>query len=241
MESKFIWVKFLCLVAALLMLTAILSTYSTGAWVGIFAGFLVFIVLVGRFNRSIHLLLIAFSLIVTIILLFPSQIGLQIAHSSDALDLATRFAAWRTATNIIQTFPWTGIGLGTPAYLARSGPYLDPQQYILLSHPHNAYLEIGAMAGLPVLAIFISLLLLALYRTLRNWSLIDQGTRALYAGGLASIIALSINSFSINGWTLAPLAAAAWLIFGAISSPLPVKKQILKLISEKVTSYKQFH
>ena len=56
-----------------------------------------------------------------------------------------------------------------------------------------------------------------------NWVLVDKDTRPLLCGGIAAIVALSLNSFSINGWTLPPLAAIGWIILGVISSPLLAK------------------
>jgi len=223
-ESKSLITKALCLVATFLMLIAVLSTFSNGAWVGSFAGLLIFVVLVGRIRYSVQILLITFIIAAMMIILLPTQISLQIQHASGAQELSSRVAAWNTAIKVIYAFPWTGIGLGTFAYLARADPFRDPLQSLPLAQPHNSYLELGAMAGLPVLAIFMALLILAIYRALRNWTLSDRQTRALYAGGIASVVALSINSVSINGWTLAPIATVGWLILGAISSSV-VKKQ----------------
>jgi O-antigen ligase len=132
--------------------------------------------------------------------------------------------AWQTALEVIKAFPWTGIGLGLYAYLYRAEPFRVRAQYRPLAHPHDAYLEIGAMSGLPVLVLFLLLLALILWFALRNWARADKATRSLLAGGIAAIVALSANSVSINGWTLAPLTSLGWLILGLISSPLLTKK-----------------
>jgi hypothetical protein len=55
----------------------------------------------------------------------------------------------------------------------------------------------------------------------------------LLGGGIAAVLALSINSVSINGWTLPPLAAPGWLILGAIASPLLRKNGYHELTREK--------
>ncbi len=127
---------------------------------------------------------------------------------------------------MIKAFPLTGVGLGYQAYLLRADPYRVAAQFVPLSHPHNSYLEWGAMAGLPVLIVFMALLLFNLWLALRNWTSMDVYTRPLLGAGIAAVIALSINSVSINGWTLPPLAAVGWLILGIISSPLLVKNRI---------------
>ena len=111
-------------------------------------------------------------------------------------------------------------------YLQRSAAYGVQAKYIPLAHPHNSYLELAAMAGLPTLFVFLALLLFALWKSWRNWIQVDARTRCLLGGGIASIVALSVNSMSINGWTLPPLAAIGWLVLGAISSPLLIRKQV---------------
>jgi hypothetical protein len=79
---------------------------------------------------------------------------------------------------------------------------------------------LGAMAGLPVLITFVALIVFALWWALRNWALADVKARCLLAGGIAAVVMLSVNSWSINGWTLPPIAAIGWLVLGVISSPL---------------------
>jgi len=50
-------------------------------------------------------------------------------------------------------------------------------------------------------------------------TLTEERNRGYLISGIAAIVALSVNSFSINAWTLPPLAAAGWIILGVISSP----------------------
>jgi O-antigen ligase len=218
-ESSSLAVKTLYLCEALLMLLALLYTYSTGAWVASITAMLVFLALVGTQRSRILLLSLIVVVSAGVLVLFPAQVGFQLQHATGSTSLSIRIGAWQTAIHIIKALPITGIGLGLYAYLYRAEPYRVLAQYRPLAHPHNAYLELGAMAGLPVLILFIALLVLILWWALRNWAMADIRTRALLGGGIASVVALSINSLSINGWTLAPLSATGWLIFGAISSP----------------------
>jgi|SRR6266568_1411044 len=208
----------------LLMSIALLFTYSVGAWIGALVGIIAFILFAGR---SYYRMLVPALMVIVggiLLIIYPTEINLLFQHASDPKELLLRSGAWQTAINIIRVFPFTGIGLGPTNYLQQAEPYRDPVQYIPLAHPHNAYLELGAVAGLPVLLVFLALLLFALWCAWRNWLLVDARTRSLIGGGIAAIIALSINSLSINGWTLPPLAAVGWLILGAMASPLIVKK-----------------
>ncbi len=106
--------------------------------------------------------------------------------------------------------------------------------YIPLDHPHNSYVEWAAMAGLPVLFVFLALLVAGIRLALYNWIKADAQTRALLGSGLALIIALSFNSWSNDCWTLPPLAAIGWLILGAISSPILRESLFQKMKQEKI-------
>lgn len=233
-ESKTLAEKVIYLIEILLMLLAMLYTFSNGAWAGCFAGLIAFIVLVGRMRYRIQIFLVIFMIASFIIIVFPTQLGLQIQHATASYELSIRLAAWQTGMKVIQAFPLTGVGLGLYAYLYRAEPYRGIEQRVPLAHPHNSYLEIAAMAGLPVLAVFVALLLFALWLALRNWSAADLRSRSLLGGGIAAIAALSINSLSINAWTLAPLATLAWLILGALSSPLLTKALNASKMQKKV-------
>jgi len=229
MESSSVQGKVLYLAEVLLILPALLFTYSGGAWVGVFGGLAVFLLLLGRTSYRVLLS----SLIGLMALLgdvfFPLQLNLQIQHGTNPAELALRLGAWETGINVIRAFPLTGIGLGFEVYLQGAEPYRVAAQYLRLSHPHNSYIELGAKAGLPLLAVFIALVSFSLWQSLRNRVLLDTETRTLISGGIAAVVALSVNSFSINGWTLPPLAAVGWVILGAISSPLLSKS----LLSER--------
>ena len=212
--------KVLYLTEMFLMLLALLFTYSTGAWIATCAAFIVFVIFVGRaYNRVLLVLFLAVTATVLIVG-FPSQIALLLQHASNPYEALLRLGAWQTGIRVIAAFPLAGVGLGLRVYEARANPYRVPAQYIPLVHPHDSYLEIGAMAGLPVLIVFIALLLFSLWQALHNWIRADAQTRSLLCGGIAAVVALSVNSVSINGWTLPPLAALGWMIAGTISSPL---------------------
>lgn len=234
-ESSSFRAKSLYLAEALVMLPALLFTYSTGSWTSVFAGMIFFIIFIGRAQHRIQFVIcIAFAALILLIF-FNSQITLQLQHSSNAQDLASRVALWQTALRVIQAYPLTGIGLGHVAYLLRTAPYHVPADYIALDHPHNSYLEWAAMAGLPVLFVFLALLLCTLSKGIMNWVKADVQTRSLIGGGLALIIALSVNSWSTDCWTLPPLSAIGWLVLGVISSPI-LRESLVRNMKQEKTS-----
>jgi O-antigen ligase len=204
----------------LLILPALLFTYSNGAWVAVLAATFVFLIFIGRARHRVLLLLLMGTMAALGLTLFGAQIAVQLQHAAAPNELSLRLAAWQTALRVIEAFPLFGVGLGYQAYLLRANPYRVPAQFVPLSHPHDSYLEWGAMAGVPVMLVFLALLAAAFYFAVGNWRLADMRTRPLIGGGIAALTALSIGSISINGWTLPPLAAFGWLIAGLIGSPL---------------------
>src|SRR6266568_285958 len=226
-ESSSIRAKMIYLAEALVMLPALLFTYSTASWSSLFVGMIFFIILIGRASHRIQFVVSITIAALILFIFFNSQIILQFQHSTNAQDLASRFALLQTAWRIIQANPLTGIGLGHANYFLLAAPYRVPMDYIPLDHPHNSYMEWAAMAGLPVLFVFLALLGTGIWLTIQNWIKADAQTRSLLGGGLALIIALSFNSWSHDCWTLPPLAAIGWLILGAISSPI-LKKSLIR-------------
>ncbi len=221
-ESASFLKKLFYLAEMLLILPALLFTYSNGAWIAVCCGFVIFLVFVGRTRDRLQCAFFIVVAVLTMVTLFSGQIALQLQHAMQSDD---RVGAWMTGLRILYAFPLTGIGLGHRAYLLRSEPYRALAQDVPLDHPHNSYLEWGAMAGLPVLLVFVALLAFTLWLALRNWARADAGSRTLLGAGIAAVMTLTINSWTINGWTFPTLAALGWLLLGCLSSPLLAKNQ----------------
>ncbi len=234
-ESSSFLGKALYLAEAFLMLPALLFTYSNGSWVSAAASFIIFVLFVGRARYRVLLPLFVGVAAIVLVVFFPSQVALQLQHAAAPNELSLRVGVWQTAIRVIRAFPLAGVGLSHYIYQDVANPYRVPAQYVPEDHPHDSYLEWGAMAGLPVLLVFVALLLFALWLAIRNWALADIRTRSLLGGGIAAVMALSINSVSINGWTLPPLAALGWLILGAIASPLLRKSRYHEVIKKKIS------
>ncbi len=225
-ESSSPLAKVLYLTEAVLISLALLFTYSAGSWLAASVAAVIFLVLLGGMRYRVQFLVCLTAAAIVVLIGFSSHLNLLLQHASDPVELSSRVGAWQTGLRVISAFPLTGIGLGGLAYLVNAAPYMVPEQLILLAHPHNSYLEWAAMAGLPVLFVFVAILVLNMRWALHNWIVADPRSRCLFAAGLAAIIALSFNSFSVNAWTLPPLSAIGWVILGILSSPLLSKSQV---------------
>ncbi len=240
MESKQLWIKILYLLEMLLILSALLFTYSTGAELGLLAGIVIFVFLAGSIRHSL-LLLVSIAILAGLLLaVFPSQVAAQLYHTSAESSLSLHLASWQTAIRVIEAFPLFGVGMGQ-AYLVAADPYRVPAQVVPLAEPDNSYLQWGAIAGIPVMLIFLLLLICVFWFSWRNWLAVDTRYRPLLGGGIAALIALSVVSFSVNGWTSPnDLAYFDWLLAGIVSSPLIIRglhQQLASPIDEKKISF----
>jgi hypothetical protein len=210
--------RLLYLGEAALILVALLFTFSTAAWIAVCAGLVALVVLLGGSRYRAYALVVIVATLAVIVVAFPAQLRLLAKHASSQSGLSLRVGAWETGIRVIASHPLFGIGLGLNTYLQRAEPYRVALQYRALAHPHNAYLELGALGGVPVLALFVVILASSLRLAVVNYRRVERHYQPLLAGALAALVVLSVNSFAINGWTLAPLAAIGWLVLGALSS-----------------------
>ena len=220
-ESQRLWVKMLYLLGMLLTLLALMFTYSSGAWIALIVGLLASVIFIGRLRYSAQLIILIVALTVIAFSFFPSQISLQLSHLNAQNESSLHIASWQTATGVIKAFPLSGVGMGNQAYLFGSNPYRVPAQTSPLKEPDNSYLQWGAMAGIPVMLVFLLLLGYVFWRSWCNWQTIDIHYRPLLGGGILALIVLSVNSLSVDGWTNpGGMASLGWLIAGLVASPL---------------------
>jgi O-antigen ligase len=219
-ESKSLLGKLGFLAEMTLILVALLFTYSIGSCVALLSGVVVFVFWVGSQRYRLLWIVMIALIALLVLMLFQSQLTNLLFHASGPNEVSMRTGAWETGIRVIEAYPLFGVGIGTQAYLMRANPYIVQAQIIPLEHPHNSYIQWGATAGIPVLVVFLLLLSYAFWYSWRNWRAIHNRYRPLLGGGITALIALSINSISIDGWTNAMLATVGWLIFGLLTSPL---------------------
>lgn len=220
-ESRKLWAKVVYLLEVLLILQALIFTYSTGAWIALLVGILLFVLLAGRIRYGVLLLVLITIVALLGLTIFASQVAVQLYRINDQSTLLLHLGAWQTAIRVIEAFPLTGIGMGSQAYLVGSSPYRVPAQFVPLHEPDNSYLQWGAIAGIPVMLIFLLILGAVFWFAWRNWLAVDIRYRPLLGGGIVALVAISISSLSVDGWTsLAGEAHFAWLIAGIVASPL---------------------
>lgn len=220
LESPSWLLRGLYLVEAAFILLGLFFTYSLASIIALGVGGIIFILLVGRGRYRFYLLGIIGVLTSGALLAFPSLLRLIYVHASNARELTLRVGAWETGLKVILAHPLTGLGLGFYTYLTGAWPYHVPLQDRPLYHPHNSFLELGALGGLPLLVVFLTFFGKLGWLALRHYRGGQNAQHTLLGGGITALAVITVNSFAANSWTLPPLLIVNWLIFGALCSPM---------------------
>lgn len=223
-------------IEALLLFVALYYTYSLGSLAAVGAGALALVLIVARSRYRLYGVGALCFVVVGMRVFFPSQMQVLFQRIANPSEASTRLGLWETALRVIAAHPLTGIGFGLDTYMLRAEPYrvvaLQTRAY---PQPHESYLEIGAMAGLPVLALFLVILGRSFWLAFRAYRKAHGPPRILIAAAITALLVTCINSLTINDWTLAPLTAIGWLIAGALVSPALARELATASLGKRVT------
>jgi O-antigen ligase len=203
-------------ICALLLVTALVFSWSRGAWIGALAAS---VVMATALPRRIWMGVGGVVLAITVLLsantlgVLPGAIRSRLtdfAQQAQVFDVRgvgindanyavlERLAHWQTAGEMIRYHPWTGVGFSNyepayPQYALISWP-------IPLGHAHNYYLNVGAELGLPGLLAYLLLWGAILWQTVRARS-VRRGSgwqRGLALGLLGAWMHLSTHNLFDN-------------------------------------------
>lgn len=187
--------------AALAVLAAfpiLLLTMSRGAWLGLGVGLLIFGYVIWRAGgrRPRALVLLGDGGLWSLPLWLIAGFGLAVSSpdfeallGGVAIDASalSRAELWRQGLDLVQDYPFTGVGLNSPM--------MPLSSYVMLLHVgfiiflHNLFLEIAVEQGLPALLFFLALLVLAFSRLIAAYR---QGRHVLTAGAAAALVVLAV-------------------------------------------------
>ncbi|HMA33615.1 MAG TPA: O-antigen ligase family protein [Chloroflexia bacterium] len=195
--------------ATLLLIPALLLSYSRGAWLAVAVALGVVLWMAGGRPARIFA---AGLVVVAGGLLLAAEAHLlpeRIFHTGSGL---IRLDLWKTALTMVRDHPIFGIGLDQ--FLNQhQGPYLDPahlEEY-WLSHPHNLVLDWWLSLGIigVLLAGWIAIRYgrgaLTLVRHADPWA------AAMAQAGLAGMLAVLVHGLVDNSYFLQDLALTFWL------------------------------
>lgn len=203
-----------------LILLALLFTYGPVGWAAVAVGIVLF-ALFGLRGRARLVYLGGLAAVVVVGgLALTREWHALLKHATGPRELGLRLGIWRTALNIIRAHPLLGVGLGDgPTYVLRSAPYKDPSLAHPYPNPQNSFLAFAAVAGIPVLLVFLLILGRALWAAIRNYQRADARLRPVMLGALLLVAGYVINGFSDITFTSAALVPLVFLVLGVLASP----------------------
>lgn len=136
----------------------------------------------------------------------------QLANTSvsELSEPRSKFAAWRSATMLIEEAPWLGVGRG--AFESAFTRVHPASAYATFSHAENEYLQGIVEWGLPGALLIAAGLAWVAARALRRW---HKGPGA--AGSLGALTALAIQSNVDFGVELLGLAMPAVMLAASLT------------------------
>ena len=204
-------------ISAVLMLAALIMSWSRGAWLGFGAALVgMTIALVVKSGRGVVLSVILVALVAYALLAgglaqvppsliqrfsdFVPYLGVSDVRGAEITDanfaVLERVAHWQAAWQMWTDHPWLGVGIGNyePVYPR----YALPQWPLALGHAHNYYLNIAAETGIIGLAAYLVLWTVALFQTWRVVRRASGWELGVALGVLGVIIHLSVHNFVDN-------------------------------------------
>lgn len=199
---------------SLVLAVCLLLTFTRGAWLGFFAGFLLLFLFAGM--RRFVTAIVIFALLVSLATAFApaavkSHLG-SLAKIGTDLSSADRLIIWKTGWKMFMDMPLFGHGLGT--FMSVFERY-RPAGYNEIVYAHNCFLQMAAETGIMGLLAFLwlcaSVILRAFSRFLKSS---DNLIRAAALGAAACVSAFLVNSAVDTILYSLPLAVLFWSLCG---------------------------
>lgn len=208
------------------MLFGIVLGETRAPWLG--TALALFIIILR--DRSVRPLLVVGGVVASIaglivLALMIDKLGAFIERVTTLSTMADRLATWATAVNMIFHNPVFGIGFGAdafeqhkPEYITGIGP-LSAQFAVYLVVPHNEFLHVAVLLGLPGLALFIGIVAGVVRLMFRIHMDPDspplRRRMAVYVG--AVIIGLLFNSLFSDTYVQDYFWMLAWFLAGFVA------------------------
>jgi putative inorganic carbon (HCO3(-)) transporter len=222
-----------------LMLAAMLMTWSRGAWLGFIAAFVVMNVVRSRRAAALFtlaLILLSFVVVMGGLQLLPEAItqrfldflpflgGVDISRveiTPANFAVIERLAHWQAGWDMFSEHPWLGVGIGNyePVYPAYALPYWDDP----LGHAHNYYLNIAAEAGLIGLSAYLILWVAVFWQAWRAVRRTSGYWQGVAVGILGILTHLAVHNFFDNLYVHGMYVHIA-ILLGLIFVATPVRQ-----------------
>lgn len=199
----------------LLALTAgtLVLTQSRGAWTGLIAALMVFLLVYRRATRIVAVVLLA-GLSVLPFAVGPDRLANLVVSRSGAgtsHSVESRVELWSRAIDAIRDFPITGLGMNAfRRVMPQMYPTLDATPDLDVAHAHNHFLQAALDLGLPGLIAYSAIWIIVGVLLWRVYRRSDEPRYRTMAGGLGAGL---IAHFTFGLADVIPLGSKVGVLF----------------------------
>lgn len=215
---------FVYAIAFILNATALVLTWTRGAWIAVIISGVAFAII--RSRRTPKILLVIVLVLPLCLLAVPTEIISRFLSSFNLSDssILSRLSIWRSSLKMFTDNIFIGIGIGDEAFMEEFLKYAEDS--VTAPHSHNLFLELGCEVGIFALVIFILMLVI---RT-RHRASYAKYVRNSSVDNLCTISGTAIFSLLIFGmtdyiWYSSSMYFLFWVIFGIGSATLRISKK----------------
>jgi O-antigen ligase len=216
--------KALHIAALALNLTALVLTWTRGAWLALILA-LIAAPIISR-TKLPRLFLIPLVLVPAAITLFAPDVVARILSIFDLQDssISSRLSVWRSSLAMLSDRPILGSGIGEKSFVERF--LIFAEDGVTAPHSHNLFLEIGIEAGVIALFIFV-LILLARLRHAVTYSAYTKRSSVGMISVAASVATFALLTFGMTDyiWYNSSMYFAFFAVFGINSATLRISRQ----------------
>ncbi|MBM4467535.1 MAG: O-antigen ligase family protein, partial [Chloroflexi bacterium] len=226
----------------------LLLTQSRGALLGLgIASVALFFAWKQHWVLSLASLVGLLFLVGVLLIRFPALLGtLDIAQNAGAQKALSsyefRLTMWRLASQVLQAFPLSGVGIGTFDTVARHlFPYLYPASFLYnpsatITHAHNELLQVAIDLGIPGFVAYVALLAAFVRTAWRAYTWApDERIKRLILGLGAGMLAHQIFGLTDAFLLGTKPGVVMWMIMGLVTG------LYLNLVPDHLTTWDHQH
>lgn len=218
LNASFVWFKnkalnFIMKILPLVLLAAIIMTFSRGAWLSLIFG-LIFMFSISLLLRNKEAFLIVLLVILIMLLSLPLRRDIPLTKIFDLSDAGSvdRKGLWTIAWNMIKAKPLFGHGIGT--FMHNFKKYNTVGYAHAVSYAHNCYLQIAAETGIFGLGAFLWVIFSAFILSLRKILNSERNVSGMLLGLICGLAAFLIHSSVETNLYSLDIGMLFWLMLG---------------------------
>lgn len=208
----------------LLNMTAMVLTWTRGAWVALLLGLGIYFAL--RVRRRPGILLLLLMLIPAALCFLPEPVLIRLGSLFDAADssVSYRLSIWRSSLSMFRHNLFTGVGVGGTAFADAFASYAESG--VTASHSHNLFLEIGCEAGIFALLVFLAVFLARARHISSYMGYVRRSSvHSILITSTVAVFCLAIYGMTDYIWSDISFYYLFWVIFAIGSACLRIAKR----------------